>query len=101
MNYRAFDFETEHGLREAFRERMIREFTELPRKGNPAAELTDRDKLALAIAAGAPYTVVHGDRFSNTLTISTAVPVGVADRGDGGWLVAIGTKPAKAVPAPD
>ncbi len=98
MNYRGLDFETEHGLREAHRDRMIREFTELPRKGKPAAELTRRDKVALAIAAGAAFdTVWEG----STVTLRVAVPIGVADRGDGGWLVVIGTQSPKEVSASD
>lgn len=64
-------------------------FTLLPRKGTPAAELTDRDRMALAIAAGAPTEVVMD---GTKLTIRTTVPVGVADRGDGGYIVGIGQK---------
>lgn len=98
MSYRALDFETEHGLREAHHQRMIREFTELPRKGKPADELTRRDKVALAIAVGAPFeTVWEG----SMVTLRVKVPIGVSDRGDGGWIVAIGTQTPKAVPAPD
>lgn len=68
-------------------------FTRLPLKGTPAADLTDRDRLALAIAAGAPTEVLMK---GSTLTIQTAVPVGVADRGDGGYVVAIGPKGDRA-----
>lgn len=64
-------------------------FTRLPRKGTPAADLTDRDRLALAIASGAPTeAVMEGTKLS----IRTTVPVGVADRGDGGYIVAVGQK---------
>ena len=63
-------------------------FTMLPRKGTPATDLTDRDRLALAIAAGAPTeAVMEGTK----LTFRTTVPVGVADRGDGGYIVAVGS----------
>lgn len=65
----------------------MHQFTALPRKGTPAAELTERDRLALCIAAGAPTeTVANG----TILTVRTTVPCGVADRGDGGYIVAVG-----------
>jgi hypothetical protein len=68
-------------------EDLMAQFTALPRKGTPAAELTDRDKVALAIAAGAPCEFVMN---GTTLTLRTTVPIGVADRGDGGYIVAVG-----------
>lgn len=68
-------------------EETLRTFTTLPRKGTPAAELTERDKLALCIAAGAPVTV---DTVGGFMTVRTTVPCGVADRGDGGYIVAVG-----------
>lgn len=68
----------------------IRRFTALPRKGTPAADLTEEEKLALCIAAGAPTeTAVEG----GLLTVRTTVPCGVADRGDGGYIVAVGAMP--------
>lgn len=71
-------------------ENAIRQFTTLPPKGKPAAELTERDKVALFIAAGAPTeTVMEG----TMLTVRTTVPCGVADRGDGGYIIAIGKTP--------
>lgn len=75
-------------LGDPWRNAMVH-FTMLPRKGTPAAELTERDRLALAIAAGAPTeAVMDGTR----LTLRTTVPIGVADRGDGGYIVAVGAK---------
>jgi hypothetical protein len=72
---------------------VMRMFTTLPRKGTPAADLTEGEKLALCIAAGAPTeTMVEG----GLLTVRTTVPCGVADRGDGGYIVAVGTKPTSA-----
>lgn len=68
---------------------IMDQMTALPRKGTPAAELTDRDRVALAIAAGAPYETVME---CGKLTVRTTVPVGVADRGDGGYIVAIGVR---------
>lgn len=66
---------------------MMRQLTALPRKWTPAAELTERETLALCIAAGAPTeTVMEG----GLLTVRTTVPCGVADRGDGGYIVAVG-----------
>lgn len=39
----------------------MRHFTTLPRKGTPAADLTEGEKLALCIRAGAPTeTVMEG-----------------------------------------
>ena len=71
----------------------MRRFTTPPRKGTPAASLTDGEKLALCIAAGAPTeTVMHG----GFMTVRTTVPCGVADRGDGGYIVAVGARPNAA-----
>ncbi len=67
------------------RESTLRHFTNLPPWGTPAAELTDRDKVALALAAGAPYKTSMSD---GRLTVTTG-PVGITDRGDGGYIVAI------------
>lgn len=68
-------------------ESVIQQFTELPRRGTPAAELTDRDKLALAIAAGVP---VQTSMEGTQLTVKALRSIGVADRGDGGYIVATG-----------
>lgn len=55
----------------------------------PASELTDEEKMALYISAGAPVELVTEDgRF----VIRTTVPCGVVDRGDGGYIVGIGAK---------
>jgi hypothetical protein len=63
---------------------IVAEFIRLPAPGTPAADLTDRDRVALAHAAGVPCElVVEGLQA----TFRTKVPVGVADRGDGGYLV--------------
>ena len=68
-------------------QQAMQQFTELPRRGTPAAELTDRDKLALAIAAGVPVqTCMEGMQ----LTVKALRSIGVADRGDGGYIVATG-----------
>lgn len=66
----------------------VRQATALPRRGTPAANLTERDCLALAIAAGAPY---RQWLEAGELKIETAVPVGITDRGDGGYILAIGS----------
>lgn len=66
-------------------DRITREFTRLPPKGTPAAELTNRDKLALAIAAGVPYELVFEGL---AVTLRSRVPFSITDRGDGGWDVA-------------
>ena len=66
---------------------VIRQMTLPPRKGTPAADLTERERLTVCIAAGAPTeSVMDGMR----LTVRTTVPCGVADRGDGGYIVTIG-----------
>lgn len=67
------------------REQYMRQFTELPKHGTPAAELTDRDKLALALAAGIPTEWIEE---GGKLTLRSTVPFGVTDRGDGGYIVA-------------
>lgn len=68
----------------------MRRFTTLPRKGTLAANLTEGEKLALCIAAGAPTETVMEGGF---ITVRTTVPCGVADRGDGGYIVAVGARP--------
>lgn len=72
----------------------MRQFTALPKPGTPAAQLTDRDKLAVAVAAGVPTEVVKN---AGIMTLRSKVPFAVADRGDGGYYVAVG----RATPAPD
>jgi hypothetical protein len=67
---------------------VMRTLTALPRKGMPAADLTQREKLVLCIAAGAPTETVRDGGF---ITVRTTVPCGVADRGDGGYIIAIGS----------
>lgn len=68
-------------------EDILRQLTRLPRPGKPAAELTDRDKVAIGLALGLPYTTrMEGGRF----TVTLAQPIGVADRGDGGYIVGVG-----------
>lgn len=73
-------------------EDIYHEFTRLPAPGTPAAQLTDRDKVALAIAAGVEVVseveITHGRHM---LRLRTVQPIGVADRGDGGYIVAVRT----------
>ena len=69
---------------------LMRQITQLPPKGKPAAELTEREKLAVCIAAGAPYEMAVRDGL---MTVRTTTPCGVADRGDGGYIVALRRKP--------
>ena len=70
---------------DAFRD-ILSQITQLPRKGVPAVDLTDRERLALCIAAGAP---IETEVVGGFLTVKTTVPCGVADRGDGGYIVAV------------
>jgi hypothetical protein len=64
---------------------LVRSVTALPRGSVPAADLTDGQKVALALAAGLPYRAwMDGTQ----LRIDITVPFGVADRGDGGYLIA-------------
>ena len=66
-------------------DRARREFTRLPQQGTPAAELTDRDRLALAIAVGVP---TEFEMNGTMLTLRSTVPFAVADRPGGGYIVA-------------
>ena len=66
---------------------IMRQFTAMPKRGTPAAELDSRDRIVLALAAGVPYTI---SMTGCKLTITTTLPVGIVDRGDGGYIVAIG-----------
>lgn len=68
----------------------------VPRPGTLAADLTEAERMALVVAAGAPYeTFMDG----GMMWLRTTVPVGVADRPGGGYFVAIGTheKPGDTV----
>lgn len=65
---------------------VYRQFTVLPRAGTPAAELTDRDKVALGLAAGVPFDT---EMVCGMLTVRLLKNIGVADRGDGGWIIGI------------
>jgi hypothetical protein len=67
-------------------EAVYRQFTALPRTGTPVAELTDRDKVALGIAAGVPFDT---DTVGGRITIRLLKKIAVADRGDGGWIIGI------------
>lgn len=67
----------------------MRRFTTPPRKGTPAADLTEYEKLALCIASGAPTDIVMEGGF---MIVRTTVPCGVADSGDGGYIVAVGAR---------
>lgn len=86
------DTECADPMREA-----MRRFTTPPRKGAPAADLTEGERLALCIAAGAPTETTMEGGF---LTVRTTVPCGVADRGDGGYIVAVGARPNVRANAP-
>lgn len=66
-------------------DRVRREYTRLPQQGTPAAELTDRDKLALAIAVGVP---TEFEMDGVMLTLRSKVPFAVADRPGGGYIIA-------------
>jgi hypothetical protein len=67
---------------------LVAEFLRLPAPGTPAASLTDRDKVALANAAGVPCElVVEGMQA----TFRSKVPFAVTDRGDGGYYIAYRT----------
>lgn len=66
-------------------DRVRREFTRLPQQGTPAVELTDRDRLALAVAVGVP-TEFQMDGVM--LTLRSKVPFAVADRPGGGYIIA-------------
>lgn len=77
--------DTPWSVRDSIRDQLMAP----PRKGTLAADLTDRERMALAIAAGAPYKSKVEDGH---IVFWTAVPVGVADRDDGGYIVAIGKR---------
>lgn len=54
------------------------------RRATPAADLTDEERVALAITRGAPYRVdtAHGRIYVQAL-------IGIADQPGGGYIVAI------------
>lgn len=64
---------------------LVNEFTRLPPLGTPAAAMTERDKVAIGLALGMPYSIyVEGTRVH--LKIDCLFEI--ADRGDGGYIVA-------------
>lgn len=67
---------------------ILQHFTQLPRKGIPVEQLTDRDKVALAIAAGVEVEVsTEKVGVSHMMTCTTKQPIGIADLGDGKYTV--------------
>lgn len=74
----------------------MRRFTAVPIVGTLAHQLTERDKLALALAAGVPCEFVPGDS-KNTIPVQSKVPFTVADRDGGGYVVECQFEPAPAI----
>ena len=52
----------------------------------PAAELSDDAKMGMFIAQGVP---VHSEMVGGRFRMVTAVPVGIVDRGDGGYIIGV------------
>lgn len=78
------------GTADSLMDKVIGEIMAMPPRGKPAADLTERERLAVAIALGvSTQTFVEG----HTLIVRTAVPVAISDRGDGGYIVAVGANP--------
>lgn len=63
---------------------FVRAMLAPPRKGIPAAELTDREKLVIAMSACVP---VDFKLEGNHLVMFSRVLFGVADDGRGGYIV--------------
>ena len=74
-------------------DKIAQSLTTPPAMGTPAASLTDRQKLALCIAAGAP---IESSCEGGMITFRTAVKCAVSDRGDGGYIVAIDDRDRRA-----
>jgi hypothetical protein len=82
----AHDAGPEHP-RDRVRQAILDMLAAVPRPGTAAADLNEAERMALVVAAGAPYkTVMDG----NMMRLQTTVPVGIADRPGGGYFVAIG-----------
>jgi hypothetical protein len=62
----------------------MREMLALPPKGKPAAELTDREKIAVYVMAGVDVEVLNDGKH---LTVRTLRPCGIVDRPGGGYIV--------------
>jgi hypothetical protein len=65
---------------------VVRHFTAPPPAGRAAADLTERDKVALAIGAGVTYELVID---GTQVRIDLKQRVGFADRGDGGYIIGV------------
>lgn len=73
----------------------IEQMLALPRPGVPVEELTSQQKVALAIAAGVQVdSKIENTRHGYMFTLTTAVPVGFADLGDGKYTVFVRQDPA-------
>jgi hypothetical protein len=56
------------------REAVLKQITALPAPGTKAAQLTERDKVALAIAAGVPYRIeIDGTTCGSTWRARSAL----------------------------
>ena len=73
----------------------IDHFVRIPKYGTPVSELTERDKLALCIAAGVEFETSCEPDKSGTYRISVKLkrPAGVVDLGDGKFTVFVGPNP--------
>jgi len=68
----------------------VEQITALPREGTRVADLTDRDRLAIAMAAGVPMDVTTEHRDGGFFAkVTSRFPFGIADRGDGGYIVGV------------
>jgi hypothetical protein len=65
----------------------------LPPPGTPAADLTEEQRLAVAILSGAPYEVRFEGFGGCDAVLRVSRPIGIADKGDGTYIVAVGPKP--------
>lgn len=79
--------------REAVLRELRRQRDNLPPPGTPARQLTDQQQYAVAVLGGCPYEVAFEGPDGCSARLRTTRPVGIADRGDGGYIVAIGPAP--------
>jgi len=70
---------------------FMKQLLALPATGKPAAELSEREKLALAYAVDSELVTFEVD--GNMLNMRSTVDLAVSDRPGGGYIVARKLKP--------
>lgn len=80
-----FRFEADSVI-QSIMERTREKLFGFPPVGTKVTDITDQQKLAIAVANGVPYETVMEGR---TLVLRSLVPFSIADDGKGGYILAV------------